>query len=558
MISIYEPEISNYSNSAIQAIKSGWISNHGEFVEKSTNKLKEILNAKHVILMANGTCATHCLFLSIKYKYPNINKIYIPNNCYVAAWNCCFMEYDKNQIEVMKMDVNTWNICVDEEYIKSLDTNSAVLIVHNLGNIINVPRLKRLRPDLIFVEDNCEGFTGKYEDIYSGTSESSLCSSLSFYGNKIITTGEGGAFITNNDDVYNYVVKAYSQGMSEERYVHDTRAYNYRMTNVQAGFLYDQLNDLENILTRKKQVFDNYRTLLKPLIENGDIALFSQEANTESANWMFGLRLINNNLSIKDTFNYFKENNVDTRPFFYPINKHKHLSDIKFEDEISFKLNREVIMLPSSPNITLENQEYIVKIIDINYESKYYIRNCLKTDPFVDKKKYKIDNEIYPILRNHIDNFIKNTVKNHKNKLILEIGPVGKKNNFMSENNIVETMDIYQAEYINYVCDITKNNNIPKNNFDVIYCLDVLEHTYEPWEAIKQLYLLLKPNGILHLSLPFQFRLHGPIPDNYRISEYGLIYLLKNNNFDIIQLDALTEKERPAFPIHYCITCIKK
>ena len=68
MISIYEPEISNYSNSPIQAIKSGWISNHGEFVENSTNKLKEILNAKHVILMANGTCATHCLFLSIKYK----------------------------------------------------------------------------------------------------------------------------------------------------------------------------------------------------------------------------------------------------------------------------------------------------------------------------------------------------------------------------------------------------------------------------------------------------------------------------------------------------------
>ena len=253
MISIYEPEISNYSNSAIQAIKSGWISNHGEFVEKSTNKLKEILNAKHVILMANGTCATHCLFLSIKYKYPNINKIYIPNNCYVAAWNCCFMEYDKNQIEVMKMDVNTWNICVDEEYIKSLDTNSAVLIVHNLGNIINVPRLKRLRPDLIFVEDNCEGFTGKYEDIYSGTSESSLCSSVSFYGNKIITTGEGGAFFTSDDEVYNYIKKVFSQGMSSIRYLHDTHAFNYRMTNIQAAFLYEQLNDFDKIITNKKE-----------------------------------------------------------------------------------------------------------------------------------------------------------------------------------------------------------------------------------------------------------------------------------------------------------------
>ena len=77
----------------------------------------------------------------------------------------------------MKMDINTWNINTDTNYIQSLDKNSAVLIVHNLGNIINVPRLKRLRPDIIFVEDNCEGFTGKYDNIYSGTSDSSLCSS---------------------------------------------------------------------------------------------------------------------------------------------------------------------------------------------------------------------------------------------------------------------------------------------------------------------------------------------------------------------------------------------
>jgi perosamine synthetase len=263
----------------------------------------------------------------------------------------------------MKMDINTWNIWVDEDYIKTLDTNSAVLIVHNLGNIINVPRLKRLRPDLIFVEDNCEGFTGKYEGIYSGTSESSLCSSISFYGNKIITTGEGGAFITNNDEIYNYIVKAYSQGMSEERYVHDTHAYNYRMTNVQAAFLYDQLNDFDNIIVTKKQVFKNYKKLLAPLIQSNKISLFQAEENTESANWIFGIRLIDNNLSIKDTFNYFKENNVDIRTFFYPINKHKHLSDIKFEDEIPAKLNREIIMIPSSPNISLEKQEYIVNII---------------------------------------------------------------------------------------------------------------------------------------------------------------------------------------------------
>jgi dTDP-4-amino-4,6-dideoxygalactose transaminase len=93
--------------------------------------------------MSNGTSATHCLFLSIKFKYPDINKIYVSNNSYVAAYNCALMVYDITKIEVMKMNINTWNIDINEEYILSLYKNSAVLIVHNIGNIINVQRLKK-------------------------------------------------------------------------------------------------------------------------------------------------------------------------------------------------------------------------------------------------------------------------------------------------------------------------------------------------------------------------------------------------------------------------------
>lgn len=363
MINIYNPNIPSYTTSAIDAINSGWISNHGVYIEKSSNKLKTFLNSKYAILMANGTCATHCLFLSIKFKYPQIQKIYVPNNVYVAAWNSVLMEYNIDQLELMKMDLNTWNINTDEEYIKSLHTNSAVLIVHNLGNIINVPRLKQIRPDLIFVEDNCEGLFGKYENIYSGTSEASLCSSISFYGNKIITTGEGGAFITNDQDVYNYIIKAYSQGMSSTRYLHDTHAYNYRMTNIQAAFLYDQLNDIDNILNNKQHIFKNYETLLEPLIKDNKVKLFEKEDNTQNSCWIFAVRLVGNTKSIEETTEFFNKSGVDIRPFFYPINKHKHLSSIENTDEISIILNREIIMIPSSPSITIEEQKKVVNSI---------------------------------------------------------------------------------------------------------------------------------------------------------------------------------------------------
>ena len=364
MISIYNPSIHKYSESAIKAIKEGWISNHGRFVELTNKKIKEITNSKYSILMANGTCATHCLFLALKFKHPEITKIYIPNNSYVAAWNSALMEYSVDNFELMKMNINTWNICTSEEYIKSLSTNSAVLIVHNLGNIINVCRLKRIRPDLIFIEDNCEGMFGKYENVFSGMGECTLCSSCSFYGNKIITSGEGGCFFTQDESVYNYIKCVYSQGMSSKRYLHELHAYNYRMTNVQAAFLYDQLYDIYNILERKYNVFKNYNLLFKKMLHFKKIVLIEHEEQTTFTPWIYAIRLINNSKTIDDTVNYFKNNNIDIRPFFYPINAHKHLKNIVNDDENSFILNKEVIMIPSSPDITYDEQTYVVTKIN--------------------------------------------------------------------------------------------------------------------------------------------------------------------------------------------------
>ena len=369
-IPIYNPDICKYKGSAIKAINDGWISNHGENIKICEDKLKEITKIKYVILMSNGTCSTHCLFISLKYKYPNINKIYIPNNCYVAAWNCALMVYKTKQLRLMKMDNNTWNICTDENYIMSLEKNSAVLIVHNLGNIINVPRLKRIRPDLIFVEDNCEGMFGKYEDSYSGMSSSSLCSSCSFYGNKIITTGEGGAFYTQDEEIYKYIRSVYSQGMSSTRYLHDVHAYNYRMTNIEAGFLKEQLDDLDNILNNKYKIFDNYNKLLSNLSELGFVNLIKREDNTKFAPWIYSLRLNNNNKTINEIAEFFDDNNVDIRPFFYPINSHGHLKYIENNDDISYLLNKEIIMIPSSPSITFEEQQEVVNVI-----TKFILKN---------------------------------------------------------------------------------------------------------------------------------------------------------------------------------------
>jgi perosamine synthetase len=363
-IPIYEPNIAPYTKSALDAINSGWISNHGIYVKLATEKLKEILGVKHIILMSNGTCATHCLLLALKYKYPNVNNIYVSNNCFIAVWNTILSEYPQDSINLMKMDLETWNIDTSEEYIMTLKPNSAVFIVHNMGNIINIPRLKKIRPDLIFLEDTCEGLLGKYDNIYAGASCDALCSSVSFYGNKNITTGEGGAFFTNDDDIFNHMTKVYSHGMSDIRYIHCVHAYNYRMTNIQAGFLYDQLNDINTIINCKKNIFCNYNKLLQKHFAKNIIATYKTEKNTESANWIYAIRIINNPLSIDETTNFFSDRGVDIRPFFYPINCHNHLKFIENNDNVSHVLNNEIIMIPSYPTLSYEKQIYVSLVIE--------------------------------------------------------------------------------------------------------------------------------------------------------------------------------------------------
>ena len=361
MLPIYKPYISNYKKSALNAIDSEWISNYGIYVENAENKLKDIFDIKYCILMNNGTAATHCLFLALKFKYPNINKIYVPNNTFVAGWNCVLMEYDKKQLEVMKINPETFNIDTSEEYIKSLDQNSCVLIIHNLGNIVNVPRLKRIRPDIIFVEDNCEGFTGRYEDTYSGMTTSSLCSSISFYGNKILTTGEGGAFFTHNKDVYDYIKSIYSHGMTNVRYIHKYLAYNYRMTNIQAAFLYDQLNDLEHILKIKKEIFELYDKLLEKLFSDKKVVKLKNEKYTRPANWMYCILIPNVKYEVIEK--HMNDKNIQIRPFFYDIRNHKHLKDIKvLNDEI--KNTKHGLMLPSYPNLKRDEQLYIINCLN--------------------------------------------------------------------------------------------------------------------------------------------------------------------------------------------------
>lgn len=374
MIPVYEPyltkEILQYAHDALD---STWISSKGEYISKTEAQLSGMhsvgdYRVNTALVCCNGTAATHLVAKVLRQSCPKVTKIIAPNNVYVAAWNSFL--YDKEfELEVVETDPKTWNFDLDKLYEKlgtcNLET-TALLAVHNLGNIVNVPKIQRDWKNIVVVEDNCEGFSGVYDGKPSGSV--SLASSISFFGNKTITSGEGGAVITT-DKWKSFLYKLRGQGQTNTRYIHDELGYNYRMTNVQAALIYGQLLQIDNIKKMKNGVFSMYRALFSDIDE---ITFQVSEPNTIHSDWVFGVR-IKDNKSYDALEEFMHQNYIDVRPMFYHIHRHQHLKNVPVfgGSEVANKLSNECVLLPSHP--TLKEHE----ICHVSNVLKQYIAKAV-------------------------------------------------------------------------------------------------------------------------------------------------------------------------------------
>lgn len=358
MIPIYKPYLPKHIlKYPKKAIDSTWVSSSGYFKEKLIEAFKEYFGVPYVILVNNGTSAVHLLSKATQYFFPKIKKIIVPNNVYVAAWNGFLYDRYYKLIPV-DSNVNTWNINLDYLYEEiKRDSNVIFLAVHNLGNIIPLHSILKRYPDLKIIEDNCEGIFGKHNNVWSGTL--SFCSAHSFFGNKTITSGEGGALFTKNFNVYKYLKKVHGQGQTHDKYIHNVLGYNYRMTNIQAALLYGQLINIDEIIERKKGVFNRYRFLF----DNCNFADIQEiEKETVHSNWMFGIKF-KKNINIKRVMKILKEKGIDTRPMFYPMSCHAHLKEFSAVEDNSKHLSERCIILPSYPELRRTEIDYIFEIL---------------------------------------------------------------------------------------------------------------------------------------------------------------------------------------------------
>jgi SAM-dependent methyltransferase len=176
------------------------------------------------------------------------------------------------------------------------------------------------------------------------------------------------------------------------------------------------------------------------------------------------------------------------------------------------------------------------------------------------KEVAEFDKEVYLKIRQNVSDFIAQqaVLLDQDNMLILDIAPqihAGAKAFFKKSS--IKTADIDTQSGADYIIDICQNNStvIKDESFDIIVCTEVLEHTLQPFDAIKELHRILKKGGTLLLSTPFNFRIHGPLPDCWRFTEHGLLSMLKD--FEKITINALEDENRFLMPLHYTTVAIK-
>lgn len=164
----------------------------------------------------------------------------------------------------------------------------------------------------------------------------------------------------------------------------------------------------------------------------------------------------------------------------------------------------------------------------------------------------EFDEKHFPLSRNFINQsrqrFISKYLK--KDDLICDIGNQGKNIPELADYKLI-TLDITNTTGPDLVADITKHNdNIKDNYFDALMCTEVLEHVVDPFAAIREIRRILKVGGHVLFTTPLNARIHGPVPDCWRFTEFGLNVLFRD--FEILEFDKLNTPDRNLFPLHYC------
>ena len=366
-----------------ECVESGYIASAGKFLNKFKKKISKVTKAKYVTLTSSGSTALHASLLSLSIKKDEI--ILLPSFTFIATVNAIKLTGAEPYFIDIKKD--TFNI--DEDLIeKEIKNNcfkdkkgqiflkknkkkiSAIMPVFTFGLPAEMKKIRNIcnKYNLKLIIDAACAIGAEYKTLKLGQMGADL-TVLSFNSNKIITSGGGGAIISNKKNLHKKTELFCSNFKNyENKYIFNEIGFNYRMNNIQAAIGCAQIENLNFFLKQKKYIRDYYNNDLKEEISKKKITELPFKNDRKSSNWLSGFLVNKNYEKIK---NYLKSNNIYSEDFWKPCHLQKpYLKSEKSSMRITNEIWKKILILPSSTNLSKKNLDKIIKLI-----KKFFFKN---------------------------------------------------------------------------------------------------------------------------------------------------------------------------------------
>lgn len=354
-IPVYAPYLhGNEKKYVNECLDTSWISSRGAFISRFEEAFCQYTGASHATSVCNGTVALHLAMEALGLG--SGDEVIVPTLTYIASVNT-IAQTGAVPVFVDSLE-STWQVDPEDVRRKITSKTKAVMAVHLYGLPCDMDALVAICQEhgLYLIEDCAEAFGSLYKGRHVGTFGD--VATFSFFGNKTITTGEGGMVVCRDERLHQRCCHLKAQGVSSSReYWHVELAYNYRMTNICAAIGLAQLEQIDEILARKRAIADAYAEGLKGL----PLKVHQEMPNVRHSYWMCSV-LLDDAAARDDLRRHLAELEIETRPFFYPA----HTMPV-YREEASYpvaeSLSARGINLPSWPGLDQNETGRVIEVI---------------------------------------------------------------------------------------------------------------------------------------------------------------------------------------------------
>jgi len=357
MIPVYSPSIgAREKEYVLDCLETGWISSRGGYVDRFEHAFCDFTGGEHATSVNNGTTALHLVMAALGLG-PG-DEVIVPTFTYVASVNA--MSFVGATPVFVDSDPASWQMDVKAVEAAITPQTKAIMAVHLYGqpaDMIAICTLAKAH-GLKVIEDAAEGFGSKIGDQHVGTFGD--VGTFSFFGNKTITTGEGGMVTARDAQLMAEMRLLKSQYVSPtKQYWHEKVGFNFRMTNICAAIGLAQLERANDTLARKRAIANLYQSILA----QAGIETHREQSGTTHSFWMCSA-LLPKDVDRAKLMAFLSDAGIETRPGFYPVHTmpmHANWPSSKLQFKNAAELGARILNLPSWPGLSDEQVESVAQ-----------------------------------------------------------------------------------------------------------------------------------------------------------------------------------------------------